>query len=53
MPRTRVHTGRGPLLGEDCSADLGPSVTGPHFLGRVDGEVHIMGEDSSEDWSFL
>ena len=53
MPRTRVQTGRGPLLGEDHSADSGPSVVDPHFLGHIDGEVLVMGEDDPGDRSFL
>ena len=23
---------------------------GPHFLGSIDGEAHIMGEDNLRDW---
>ena len=44
--------GRGSTLGEDPSADPGPSVAGPHFLGHIDGEVHVMGEDDPGDRSF-
>ena len=44
--------GRGSILGEDPSADPGPSVAGPHFLGHIDGEVHVMGEDDPGDRSF-
>lgn len=52
MPRTKVHIGRGPLLGEDSSVDPDPSVAGPHFLGHIDGEDHEVGEDDPEDWAF-
>ena len=52
VPRTRVHIGRGPLLGEDPSADPGPSVAGLYFLGLIDGDVHTVGEDDPGDRSF-
>ena len=52
MPRTRVHTGRGHSMGEDRPVDPGSSVTGPYFVGPIDGEVDLKGEDNLRDWSF-
>ena len=48
--------GRGSILGEDTNwARTVPStwvhmLLGPYFLGFIDGEAHIMGEDNLRDW---
>ena len=53
-----TYLGRGSVLGEDTYRARTVLSTwvhvlpGPHFLGFIDGEAHIMGEDDPEDRSF-